>query len=220
MGQISPDYASPNLRLGLLLHDHPNASYKFEVVTGTDIGIPASWGGGGSFCVATISFGDGRSDAKAWKPIPKGGDAETLNTLQTKTLGRALKKAGYPDDLKELKALVLWRQRGAEIEAISSGTQQLAIAPTTRPAAALPRGDAPDELEAALSDAAVDDSDDSEIVDVDRLDTVKELVAGLDDRTLSNFDAYLASIGAPSDPDEMTDAELADALIWLDPDVE
>ena len=63
MAQISPDYASPGLRLGLLLHDHPDATYSFELKSGAELGIPEAFGGGGNFCIATISFGDGRADA-------------------------------------------------------------------------------------------------------------------------------------------------------------
>lgn len=221
MGQISPDYASPGLRLGLLLHDHPDATYHFELKKGTDLGIPAEFGGDGNFCLATIEFGDRRAPASAWKPVPQKGDPELWNTLQTKTLGRALKKAGYPDDLKDLKALLLWRQRGAEIEAITSGTQQLAIASTTtRPQGSLGAGAAAsDELEEALDAAASDEGDDAEIeaeID-DRADLVVELVEGLDGRTAANFRAYLSSIKAPEDPHAMTSDQLTDVLAWLDP---
>lgn len=226
MAQISPKYASPGLRLGLLLHDHPNASYKFERVTGTDIGIPSEFGGDGAFCLATISFGDGRADASAWKPVPARGGPDDWNILQTKTLGRALKKAGYPDDLDDLKALVLWRQRDAEISAIASGTQQVAISSTSSRQAALSAGDAPvepDVLEQAFDAAATpssDDAIDAEVVpeDDDRIPLVEELVAGLDNRSLTAYKAYLKTIGATSTPAHMSDEQLTAVLAWLDPE--
>lgn len=231
MAQISPDYASPGLRLGLLLHDHPNAHYDFKQVKGTELGIPANFGGEGDFCLATIHFGDGRADASAWKPVPPKGDAELWNVLQTKTLGRALKKAGYPDDLRDLKALVLWRQRDAEISAIVSGTQQVAIASTTarQPQGALASGSvdgidepAPDALEQALTEAATaadDDAVDADIVD-ERAELVAELVEGLDGRTLKTYLSYLKTAGIPEDPFAMSSADISDALAWLDPDAD
>lgn len=221
MGQISPDYASPALRLGLLLHDHPQATYRFEYVKGTDIGIPPQFGGSGDFCLCTIEFGGDRAPVSAWKPVPKSGDADLLNTLQTKTMGRALKKVGYPDDLKDLKALVLWRQRSAEIDAITAGTQQLAITPTS---AVSPHAiGAGDQLEQAFDAAATGQNDDDEVVaeTVDsRVATVIELVESLSSRELAAYEGYLDTIHAPRDPADMTVEQLQDVLVWLDPEAE
>jgi hypothetical protein len=215
---ISPKYASPGLRLGLLLHDHPFAAYRFEHKKGTEIGVPKNFGGDGDFLLATIIFGDGRADASAWKPLPANGDPDQLNVLQTKTLGRALKKAGYPDDLDDLKALVLWRQRDAEIAAITNGTQQVSIASS----AAREAGVVPDQLQQALSEAAVTSSDDDVVVDVEadgeRAATVNELAAGLSGRSKAGYTAYLESIGAPEDATKMTSDQLTNVLAWLDPD--
>ncbi|HUW00757.1 MAG TPA: hypothetical protein VMW08_00255 [Acidimicrobiales bacterium] len=136
MPGIDENYASPGLRWGLLLEDHPGATYEFALLTGDQIpngGVPASYGGERTFCVATITFPEGSTLAPvtAYKPVPPEGEADDWNTLCTKTQGRALKKAGYPDNLKDLKALVLWRQRNAEVHAIgtaaSDGRATLAI---------------------------------------------------------------------------------------------
>jgi len=131
-GQIDENYASPGLRWGLLLEDHPGATYTFDLTDGASIPgaspIPKSYGGDKSYCVATILFPSPSvlAPVVAWKPVPDGGAPDEWNVLCTKTLGRALKKAGYPDNLKDLKALVLWRQRNAEVEAISA---QAGVAP-------------------------------------------------------------------------------------------
>lgn len=226
--QISPDYASPNLRLGLLLHDHPNASYTFELKSGKELGLPVEFGGAGNFCLASIDFGDGRSPATAWKPVPSKGGPEDWNVLCTKAMGRALKKAGYPDDLKELKALVLWRQRSAEIEAISSGTQQVAIASSSGgPQAAIGAGStaaapAPDLLEQALTEAATSSSDDDVAVpeimgDDDAVQELTELIAGLGKRELATFHKFLDALPAPHDPAEMNAQQITDAMLWMDP---
>ena len=138
MAQLSPTYASPGLRWGLALEDHPGAWVEFTESTGKELGIPASAGGGDeAFCVATINFpdGSGRKPVVGYKPLKskiKGEldhPSDRWNILCTKALGRALKRAGYPDDMTDLKALVVWRQRDAEIRAIGAGTAQLALAP-------------------------------------------------------------------------------------------
>lgn len=115
-------YASPGLRWSILLEDHPGATYSFSLKKGSDLDIPASYGGDGDFCVCTIVIPGGQNTViTAYKPIKPKGNADEWNILCTKTLGRALKKAGYPDNMNDLKALVLWRQRRAEIQGISTG---------------------------------------------------------------------------------------------------
>lgn len=241
MGQISESYASPGLRLGLLLEDHPEATYTFEMMSGEDLGIPERFGGDGDFCVCTITFANGRSKVQAYKPLPNKGDADTWNIICTKTLGRALKRAGYPDDLHDLKALVLWRQREAEISAIRGGTAQISL-PSANAIAALA---APDPVQQALDAAAVRDPEqtgqdegdgdggyddevtDAELVDDeaparrsedDPRDMVAELVDGLNKREFANYLGYLKTIGASEEVERMTDDQIDDVLAWLDPD--
>jgi hypothetical protein len=243
MGQISESYASPGLRLGLLLEDHPNATYTFELKSGEELGIPDKFGGDGDFCLCTINFPNGRSKATAYKPLPARGDADQWNIICTKTLGRALKRAGYPDDLRDLKALVLWRQREAEIDAIRGGTAQISL-PSANAIAEL---SAPDPVGQALDAAGVrdpehtgadegdgedytggdDEAVDAEIVedfehaptgsDSDR-SMVAELVDGLNKREFANYLGYLKTIGAPEEIERMSDAHVEDVLAWLDPD--
>lgn len=113
-------FASPGLRWGLLLEDHPRATHEFALKRGLDIGIPSEYGGDGNFCVCTIHI-PGQEPIVAYKEAPRKKEPDEWVVACTKTLGRALKKAGYPDDLKDLKALVLWRQRNAEVQAIATG---------------------------------------------------------------------------------------------------
>lgn len=225
MGTISEFYASPGLRLGLLLEDHPDATYTFDLVSGSEIGVPDSYGGGSKkFCLCTIRFGAGRADVSAWKPVPDKGQPDDWNVLCTKTLGRALKRAGYPDDLKDLKALVLWRQRDAEISAIKAG----ALQPEVRAVAAIEASPDADPMQRALTEAATTDSEavggdevdyeTGEIVvsDPAELDELNELIGGLDAKERKAFEAFLKTIDAPADPSRMTEQDRADVLAWLD----
>lgn len=144
---IPASYASPLLRWALCVEDYPSATHTFDVVHGTELGIPESFGGAGEFLRCTITFGagSGRQPAYGWKPLAGvKRNPDEFNSLSTKTLGRCLKRAGYPDDMVDLKACVLWRQRRAEIAAIQGGTPALGTG-------------APDTVEAALDAASVAD---------------------------------------------------------------
>jgi len=139
MAAIPPTYASPGLRWGLCLEDHPEAFVEFKVATGTELGIPDFVGGGDgeNFCVATVTFPPETKKPQVigYKHIPTGRDlkapgtpkgeeehlSDAWNILCTKALGRALKRAGYPDDIPDLKALTVWRMRSAQIEALTLG---------------------------------------------------------------------------------------------------
>jgi hypothetical protein len=200
MAAISEFYASPGLRLGLLLEDHPEATYDFQLVAGSDVGVPDKFGGDKQFCLATIRFPAGRSDVTAWKPVPASGSPDEWNILCTKTLGRALKRAGYPDDLKDLKALVLWRQRDAEIAAIRGGAELTVQSANT--IAALPSAD---PMQLALDQAGVtsdeaiggDEEPDAfaDVVDDETLDQITELMDGLNPTEEKVFLAFLKKLG-------------------------
>ena len=130
------------------MEDHPGATQKCDMRQGSTLGIPDEFGGQGIFCVCTIQIPD-REPVVAWKPVPPRGDADAWVVACTKTLGRALKKAGYPDDLNDLKGLMHWRQREAEIAAILGGN-----------AVALKEGPKPLEITAGGKDADDDDTPD------------------------------------------------------------
>lgn len=166
-------FASPGLRWGLLLEDHPGAKHEFEMRSGKQLGIPEQFGGGGNFCVCTIIFpaGSGLEDVVAWKPVPAKGNADDWVVICTKTLGRALKKAGYPDDMKDLKALVHWRERNAEVAAISSGNAIAALGAGDQDHSALDEAATTDEIgvddapETRVGSTVDDDIVDGEIVE-------------------------------------------------------
>jgi hypothetical protein len=225
MGTISEFYASPGLRLGLLLEDHPDATYTFDFVSGSEIGVPDSYGGSSKkFCFCTIRFAGKRADVSAWKPVPDKGQPDDWNILCTKTLGRALKRAGYPDDLKDLKALVLWRQRDAEISAIKAGS----FRPDVQAVATIEESPDSDPMQKALTDAATTDSEavggdevdyeTGEIIEADspQVEELRELIDGLDDKERKSFDVFLKTIDAVADPSRMTEQDRSDVLAWLD----
>lgn len=123
---IDDNYASPGLRWGLLQDDFPGAHATYELVQAHAIpgGHPFS-NPNDDFVLCTITFPSGvnKVSAYGWKPLSaalKQTD-EQYAALRTKALGRALKDAGYPDNLNDLRALTAWRHRQAEIGAISSG---------------------------------------------------------------------------------------------------
>lgn len=212
MGQISESYASPGLRLGLLLEDHPQATYEFHLRTGDEIGVPDEYGGGDrKFCVCTITFGEGRAPVEAWKPVAGNGTPDEWNILCTKTLGRALKRAGYPDDLHDLKALVLWRQREAEIAAIKAGSLPLDV-PRANAIAALPSAD---PMQVALDEAGVTDAEEVELADEETLAKIAELESGFwDERDVQVYEAFRAQIGVGDDGPTPDQAE--QILGWFD----
>jgi len=180
---ISESYASPGLRWGLILEDHPGTTFHFELMAGTeipDVAVPEQYGGARDFCVATIRFpaDSGLADVVAYKSVPSEGTADEWNVLCTKTLGRALKRAGYPDDLHDLKALVLWRQRNAEVAAIATGGTQLAIGTGEAVTAALEA--------AGVSDPSAVAGDDGETVVAETDDEVREAMRRADDALLGD----------------------------------
>lgn len=209
MAALSPTYASPGLRVGLMLNDHPGAWVDFHEAPGSELGIPTKVGGGGQFCVATINFpeGSGRRPVVGYKPVEsklRGGDAsldhlsDKWNILCTKALGRALKRAGYPDDMTDLKALVVWRQRDAEIRAIGAGTSQVAIA-AAQPEKALEAAGKRDPEATSADDSNAPDSDvsDSSVVEADVTDADPSLLPP-SDATLSELRKEINGLGSRS----------------------
>lgn len=174
MAAISPTYATPGLRWGLLLEDHPGAVCSFELTPGADLGIPPQFGGDQMYCVATITFPaeTGKPPVSGWKAVQSeranssDHQSDVWLKLTTKALGRALKRAGYPGDTKELKALVLWRQRDAEITAITAGTANLQLAGV----------DVAGAIEAAATTHNAVDADDGATPDTDADDGVTDAV--------------------------------------------
>lgn len=108
-------FASTNLRWALLLEDHPNAERIYRVVPGEELGIPEGYGRDFSYVVCSI-FIPGRQTAEGHKEMGKKGDPDDWKRLRTSALGSALKSAGYPDNLPDLKALLAWRKKVHELK--------------------------------------------------------------------------------------------------------
>lgn len=210
MGAISATYASPGLRHGLLLEDHPEADVEFTCEKGTAVGIPPQMGGNEDYCVARITFpaASKKPVAVGYKAIKSGEkrrgdhDSDVWLVLCTKALGRALKRAGYPSDTMDLKALVHWRQREAEITSITAGTSMVAIGPAdldkalTAAARAsddeadLDDGDAPVKSD-AIEDAVIVDADDQG----DGNDGVRDDMIPPDPGTMQDLRSALGALG-------------------------
>lgn len=142
--KIPPTYASPGLRWGLCLEDHPEAFVVFAEVSGRDplLDIPSSLGGDSMFCVAEVHFPpeSKRVNVIGYKAIPDNPVApravakdepphlaDLWNLLCTKALGRALKRSGYPDDIPDLRALTVWRMREAQRTVLLDGGASLSM---------------------------------------------------------------------------------------------
>lgn len=188
--EISADYASPNMRWALLIEDHPGADHTFREGLASEVGVPKEFGGDKPVVICTIEFPAEANlkPAVGYKEITDTKKREIPRTewtpalwhlLCTKALGRACKRAGYPDKMPELKALMLWRRRAAEMEALAAGL------PTAEP---LP----PEAVDQALDAAAtVDDEAEVEevpegptdpegsLVDDDRMAELRRAVGGL-----------------------------------------
>lgn len=187
MPNIPQTYCSPLTRWALCVEDWPGASHTFETTTGSDprVNVPAEFGGTGKFLLCVIDFGAGneRKPATGWKPLTGvKPNADEYNIVCTKALGRALKRAGYPDDLDDLRACILWRQRRAEIAAIQGAPPVGALGPG-------------DPLDKALSEAGVSDPDH----------------VGVDDRAEPHRDAPINAQGYDGDDvEDVEDAVLVD----------
>lgn len=181
MAAISPTYASPGLRWGIMLEDHPGAYVEFGLTTGEELGIPPHLlkSPDEPFVTATIHFpppqqGFGVAREAQRQPVlgykalnstingQLDHPSDRYNMMCTKALGRALKRAGYPDDKQDLKALVLWRQREAEIGAIAAGTSSVQIQPAAIEAAIEAAGHR--ELDAGSADDGNAPDDPAELV--------------------------------------------------------
>ncbi len=129
MAQIAEDYVSPSVRWGVLKQDYPEAIAEFSEMTGTELGIPAKFGGDDHYCVAQILLRPtDESPIVGYKPFSDAKSnkndhpSDAWNILCTKALGRALKRAGYADTAGEMKLIVQYKQRNAEHDAIRGGS--------------------------------------------------------------------------------------------------
>lgn len=108
------DYISTSLRWAMFKADWPDATVEFSEGTAADAGIPGSFSKKDEkVCIATITrfSGDDRV-LVGYKTLSdaKGRDTDAWNVLCSKAMGRALKKAGYPDNMNDLKVLMRFRE--------------------------------------------------------------------------------------------------------------
>lgn len=217
---VGPNYASPALRNGLIQEDHPGVETEFKSMTGAQMreqgiaDIPSEYGGDGNFCVCVITYAaaSGKKPKYGWKTAPtefatKSGkrapNPDDWLVLCSKAQGRALKRAGYPDDMLDLKALMHWRQRNAEVARIGLATVETreAIAPAETAALEGPK----DEADAFDQKRERNPHDDSGIADAEILgdDAPDEQPPEAADGAL--HDAFGA----------LTDARQADVRKWM-----
>lgn len=111
---ISEDYLSTSLRWALFKADHPDGFIEFSEATPEELGIPSSFHkGGDKLCVATLCrFRGDEYPVIAFKSESdaKMKDTDAWHVLCSKAMGRALKKAGYPDKMSDLKVLMNFRK--------------------------------------------------------------------------------------------------------------
>lgn len=232
---ISATYASPGLRVGLLMEDHPDAVITYRVGTAAECGVPDEWGGAQEVVICRIERGgthpaieaykaDLLTDVVKGKRVTREPDPERWAALCTKALGRALKRCGYPDDMTDLRALVLWRQRNAEVAVIGA-----APAPTGELGSAPAALESPED--AATFDAAGraepdetggDDATDDDVAELvnddpateDELAEVREVLAGLAPSQTTAVSAWARSRGfSAGKPD--TGGQVTDLLNFV-----
>jgi len=178
-------YITPTLRWGLFKKDYPGAPEpEFGLVDPATAGVPDDFcqdecgNPVTQFVRCIVYYPDGRVAATGFKEVPiqeiVAGkpknyvrNAESYVKLCTMALGRALKRAGYPDRTTDLRAFLLYERRNAEIEIIRAGG----------PVAALPAGqEHEDDVDQTVEAAAVakPDEDHPEHPEVEDAELVAE----------------------------------------------
>lgn len=107
------DYISTSLRWSMFKADWPDATVEFTEGTAADAGIPASFSKKDEkVCIATVTRFKGDTPFIGYKSVSdaKGRDTDAWNVLCSKAMGRALKKAGSPDNMNDLKVLMRFRE--------------------------------------------------------------------------------------------------------------
>ncbi len=220
MPNIPKTYASPGLRWGLFLHDHPHApdpTFRLAAHDDPDVNVPEAFAKGGEekftgeFVVCTIDPADGSGKIVAWREIPgserrSGSWHELAKTpdnwrkLTTMALGRALKQAGYADDTEDLKALLLWRRRDVEMRMLEAGVS---------PPPALGTGPADTDLDAAARPTPHAEHPDSAAAAGETDD--EEVTVGADDQWSPDAAARLRPL-----VDRLSPAQRDDLQAWAD----
>jgi len=116
---IQEGYLSTSVRWALFKADHPDGEIKFTEATAEQVGIPSSFSKKDErFCVATITRHPGDTlEIVGYKSVSAAGkiaDSDAWHVLCSKAMGRALKKAGYPDTISDLKIMTRYQEIGSQ----------------------------------------------------------------------------------------------------------
>jgi hypothetical protein len=138
---IQEGYLSTSVRWALFKADHPDAEIKFTEATAEQVGIPASFSKKDEkFCVATITRHPGDTiEIVGYKSVSAAGkitDSDAWHVLCSKAMGRALKKAGYPDTISDLKIMTRYQEIGSQaavnnVVTTSAGSSNVSYTVTT-----------------------------------------------------------------------------------------
>jgi hypothetical protein len=109
------DYLSTSVRWAMFKADWPDASIEFSESTPSEIGIPSTFSKKDEkICVAHVTRYKGDESPivayKAESDVRGSKDTDSWHALCSKAMGRAMKKAGYPDTMTDLKILMKFRE--------------------------------------------------------------------------------------------------------------
>ena len=128
------DYISTSLRWSMFKADWPDATVEFSEGVASDAGVPASFSKKDEkVCIASVTRFAGDTPFIGYKSVSdaKGRDTDAWNVLCSKAMGRALKKAGSPDNMNDLKVLMRFREAIGTAKKLESKTTPSASEPVT-----------------------------------------------------------------------------------------
>lgn len=131
------DYISTSLRWSMFKADWPDATVEFTEGTAADAGVPASFSKKDEkVCIATVTRFKGDTPFIGYKSVSdaKGRDTDAWNVLCSKAMGRALKKAGSPDNMNDLKVLMRFREAIGTAKKVETKTAPAPAAAETKSA--------------------------------------------------------------------------------------
>lgn len=131
------DYISTSLRWSMFKADWPDATVEFTEGTAADAGVPASFSKKDEkVCIATVTRFKGDTPFIGYKSVSdaKGRDTDAWNVLCSKAMGRALKKAGSPDNMNDLKVLMRFREAIGTAKKVETKTAPAPVVAETKSA--------------------------------------------------------------------------------------